>query len=101
MLFVNICACVSYCRNAGNPYLSPKHRKYVRKFKFIIVVWNFAFITKSLLSYEGITILDIDVEKQTEDNFWYSVETFANIMFTEIIPFYFVIDANLVKILTF
>lgn len=40
-------------------------------------------------------------EKTNEDsNFWYSVQTFINIMCTEICPFYFAIDKKIVKIFT-
>ena len=100
MIFVNICAIVSYCRNAGNPYLNEKNKKKVRYFKLVIMIWNFAFIAKFVFSSAGVTLLDIDKQTGASTDFWYSVETFANIMFTEVIPFYFVIDAKLVKILT-
>ena len=63
MIFVNICAIVSYCRNAGNPYLNEKNKKKVRYFKLVIMIWNFAFITKFVFSSAGVTLLDID--KQT------------------------------------
>ena len=59
MLFVNIYALVNYCRNAGSPYMNEKNRKYVRKFKVSVVVWNLAFIMKFLFTTLGSTILDI------------------------------------------
>ena len=99
MIFVNAQALVYYCRNAGNPYLSAKNKRYVRKFKTVVVIWNAAFITKFFMSSFGVSIVNIDENTPTDD-FWYSVETFANIMFTEIIPFYFVLDKKIVKIFT-
>ena len=60
MIFVNICAIVSYCRNAGNPYLTEKNKKYVRYFKLVMTIWNFAFIAKFMFYSVGITIADID-----------------------------------------
>lgn len=100
MVFLNVFALVNYCRNAGNPYLSTKNKKYVRKFKLLIVIWNVAFITKFFMSFFGVSIIDLSSESPTQNDFWYSVETFANIMFTEIIPFYFVLDKKIVKICT-
>lgn len=99
MLFLNGYALTNYCRNAGNPYLSEKNEKYVRKFKTVVVIWNVAFIIKFFMTSFGVTILDMDSET-TNDDFWYSVETFVNIMFTEIIPFYFVLDKKFIKIFT-
>ena len=100
MIFVNICALVSYCRNAGNPYLNDKTKKYVRRFKFVVAIWNLAFVIKIFLNSLGITIVDLhDDTIDAKDDFWYSVESFSNIMFTEVLPFYFVIDSKLVKIL--
>ena len=48
----------------------------------------------------GVSIVDIDSKTNKEDDFWYSVETFVNIMFTDIIPFYFVLDKKIIKIFT-
>ena len=100
MVFLNVFALVNYCRNAGNPYLTEKNKKYVRKYKIIIVIWNFAYIMKFFMSSFGVTIVDIDKQSEETDDFWYSVETFVNIMFTEIIPFYFVLDKKIIKIFT-
>ena len=99
MIFLNVFALAGYCRNAGNPYLNDRNKKYVRKFKVLLVVWNFAFITKFLITSFGTTILDIG-KGDSDNDFWYSLETFVNIMFTEIIPFYFVLDKKIVKIFT-
>ena len=102
MIFLNAFALVSYCRNAGNPYLTEKNKKYVRKFKLVIVIWNFAFLLKFVFSSVGVSVLDYDDKEKSEsdDDFWYSVQTFLNIMFTEIIPFYFILDKKIVKIFT-
>lgn len=100
MIFVNANALVSYCRNAGNPYLNEKNKKYVRKFKLVIIVWNAAYLAKFLFSSIGVTIVDMSESPPNEEDFKYSVETFANIMLTEIIPVYFVIDKKIIKIMT-
>jgi len=101
MIFLNGFALVNYCRNAGNPYLSEKNKKYVRNFKLVIILWNLAFITKFFMSSFGVNIIDIQmIEDPSQNDFWYSVETFANIMFTEIIPFWFVLDKKIIKIFT-
>lgn len=101
MLFLNVFALTNYCRNSGNPYLSERNKKYVRKYKVLIVIWNFAFILKFFMTTFGVTILDLnDKDPEGDNDFWYSLETFVNIMFTEIIPFYFVIDKKVVKIFT-
>ena len=100
MIFVNANALVSYCRNAGNPYLNEKNKKYVRKFKVVIIVWNVAYLAKFLFSSIGVTIVDMSESPPNEEDFKYSVETFANIMLTEIIPVYFVIDKKIIKIMT-
>ena len=100
MIFVNANALVSYCRNAGNPYLNDKNKKYVRKFKVVIIVWNVAYLAKFLFSSIGVTIVDMSESPPNEEDFKYSVETFANIMLTEIIPVYFVIDKKIIKIMT-
>ena len=100
MLCLNIYALVSYCRNAGSPYLNDKYRKYVRKYKVVVVIWNFAFILKFILSIFGQTIFYQNDSKSEENDFWYSVITFCNIMFTEIVPFYFVLDKKIIKIFT-
>lgn len=65
----------------------------------VVVIWNVAFIIKFFMTFFGVSIVDID-EKSTVDDFWYSVETFVNIMFTDIIPFYFVLDKKIIKIFT-
>ena len=100
MLFLNVFALAGYCRNAGNPYLNDRNKKYVRKFKVLLVVWNFAFIIKFFMTSFGTTILDIGESGDSDNDFWYSLETFVNIMFTEIIPFYFVLDKKIIKIFT-
>ena len=75
MIFLNAMALVSYCRNAGNPYLSEKSKKYVRKFKVVLVIWNLAFIVKFIMSSAGSTILDIkSTDAENNDDFWYSLE---------------------------
>ena len=105
MCLTNINALVWYCRNAGNPYYNDKFKKYVHKFKFVVVYWNFAFITRLVLSNSGVNITDFDASTSDDpdvdpDDFWYCVETFACIMISEIIPLYFVIDAKFIKIFT-
>ncbi len=60
LLFLNIHASISYCRNAGNPYLNARNKKYVRKYKYVIVIWNIAFVIKILISFLGVTILSIE-----------------------------------------
>ena len=99
MIFLNEFALVGDFRNAGNPYLNERNKKYVRKFKGLLLIWNFTFIAKFLLSTFGTTILEIGEEPETND-FWYSLEAFCNILFTEIIPFYFVLDKKIIKIFT-
>ena len=98
--FLNVFALVNYCRNAGNPYKNDKFKKYVHKYKAVIIMWNLAFIVKFILSFCGITVIDFTEEHDQVDDFWYSVETFLNILFTEIIPFYLVMDKKFVKIFT-
>ena len=104
MCILNINALIWYCRNAGNPYHNEKFRKYTHKVKFVVVYWNFAFIVKLILSNAGVNITDFDGTSDnpdiSSDDFWYSVETFANIMISEIIPLYFVIDYKFIKIFT-
>ena len=56
MIFLNVFAMVNYCRNAGNPYQNERYKKYVRKYKVVVVIWNFAFILKFMLSIFGQTI---------------------------------------------
>ena len=60
MIFLNAFALTNYCRNAGNPYLNEGYKKYVRKYKVIVVVWNLAFILKFFMTTFGVTILDLD-----------------------------------------
>ena len=60
MLLMNAQALTLYCRNAGNPYINNVFKKKVRKYKIIIVVWNFAFILKFFLSIFGTTVLELD-----------------------------------------
>ena len=60
MIILNGFALVNYCRNAGNPYLSEKNKKYVRRYKIVIVVWNLAFIIKFFMASFGVTLLDYD-----------------------------------------
>jgi len=103
LLMLNVNALTNYCRNAGNPYINDRNKKYVRKYKFLIIIWNFAFILKFFFTVFGVTILDLDentTDDRSENDFWYSLETFVNIMFTEIIPFYFILDKKIVKIFT-
>ena len=100
MIFLNVFALVGYFRNAGNPYLNDRNKKYVRKFKVLLLIWNFAFLTKFLFSIFGTTILDIGENESENNDFWYSLEAFCNILFTEIIPFYFVLDKKIIKIFT-
>jgi len=97
---MNAQALTLYCRNAGNPYINNLFKKKVRKYKTIIIVWNLAFILKFFLSIFGTTVLEMDDKQSKDENFWFSVEMFINIMFTEIIPFYFVLDKKIVKIFT-
>ena len=91
-----------YCRNAGNPYLNDKYKRYVRRYKCVVIFWNFAFICKFFLTTAGATIADIEErgESTEEDDFWYSVESFINIILTEVIPFYCVLDRKIVKTMT-
>ena len=49
-----------YCRNAGNPYLNDKYKRYVRRYKCVVIFWNFAFICKFFLTTTGSTIADIE-----------------------------------------
>lgn len=100
IILLNINALAMYCRNAGNPYLNDKCKRYVRNYKCVIIFWNVAFIIKIVLSSSGATIADIETAPGDTDDFWYSVEQFANILLTEIVPFYFVIDRRIVKIMT-
>ena len=100
MLIMNIQSIMYYCRHSGNPYLNRKYAKYVHKFKAVVIIWNLAFILKILMSFFGVTALTLDAKTDEDTNFWYSVETFINIMFTEITPFYFAIDKKIVKIFT-
>ena len=101
MVFLNVFALVNYCRNAGNPYLNDKNKKYVRKFKGAVVAWNLAYIVKIVMSGTGVNLVDASKNKDhTADDFTYSLETFINIMFTEIVPFYWVLDVKIVKIFT-
>ena len=60
MCIVNINALVWYCRNAGNPYRTEKYKKYLHKFKFVVVYWNFALIAKLIFSNVGVNITDFD-----------------------------------------
>ena len=102
MVFFNINATVSYCRNAGNPYLNEKCKKYVRKYKGVLVIWNLAFIAKFFFSSKGTMIVQTpdDDDNKSADDFWFSLATMSEILFTEIIPFYFVIDNKFIKIFT-
>ena len=102
MCFLNTNALLSYCRNTGNPYLNEKMKKYVRIFKFVIVVWNFAFVMKFFFSTLGVTTTDIvsGKEKNAKQDFRFSLETMSNILFTEVLPLYFVIDNKFIKIFT-
>lgn len=100
MIFLNSFALVCYCRNAGNPYLNAKNKKYVRRFKWVVVVWNFAFITKFFMDTLGINNVIIYNDHTDGADFFYCVMTFASIMFTELIPYNFIMDKKIVKILT-
>jgi len=66
----------------------------------VLIIWNLAFLLKIFFSWFGVTALDMDEKTNEENNFWYSVQTFINIMATEICPFYFAIDKKIVKIFT-
>ena len=59
MVFLNTFALVNYCRNAGNPYLNPKYKKYVRKYKFVVVMWNIGFIIKFIMSSAGAALFNV------------------------------------------
>lgn len=96
MVFINALALVNYCRNAGNPYLNDLNKKYVRKFKLVIVTWNIAFMIKFAMSSFGVNIIQLDDEIPEEEDFWYSIETFAEILFTELIPYYTILDKKIV-----
>lgn len=74
IILLNINALAMYCRNAGNPYLNDKCKRYVRNYKCVIIFWNVAFIIKIVLSSSGATIADIETEGADTDDFWYSVE---------------------------
>ena len=100
MVVLNIQALVLYCRNAGNPYLNDKCKRYVRTYKCVVIFWNLAFVTKIFLSTTGSTIADIEEQSAESDDFWYSIEQFVNIIFTEVIPFYCVLDNKFIKIMT-
>ena len=99
LVFLNVHACVMYCRNAGNPYINDKCKKYVRKYKCVVILWNLAFIIKIVISTSGSTIADIEKKSANEDDFWYSIEQFVDIIFTEILPFYFALDKKIIKIM--
>ena len=58
MVFLNVFALVNYCRNAGNPYLNDKNKKYVRKFKAAVVAWNIAYIIRFVMSGTGVNLVD-------------------------------------------
>lgn len=101
LLFLNVTALVSYCRNSGNPYKCEKYKKYVRKFKVVVIIWNLAFVIKFFMTTLGVNIVDISENTGSEnDDFGYSLKTFANILFTELIPFYMVLDKKIIKIFT-
>ena len=51
MIFVNANALVSYCRNAGNPYLNEKNKKYVRKFN-VFKLPKILYRVEELLRYQ-------------------------------------------------
>ena len=55
------------------------------------------YIRSTPLASQSITMSE---SPPNEEDFKYSVETFANIMLTEIIPVYFVIDKKIIKIMT-
>lgn len=59
LVFLNTWALVSYCRNAGSPYKNDRFRKYVRKYKTVIIVWNLAFIIRFFMTTFGVNIVDI------------------------------------------
>lgn len=66
----------------------------------MLIVWNIAFIIKFFMTSFGINIVDISDSSEESDDFGYSLKTFANILFTELIPFYMVLDKKLIKIFT-
>ena len=74
IILLNVQALSMYCRNAGNPYLNDKYKRYVRRYKCVVIFWNFAFICKFFLTTAGATIADIEEQGETSDDFWYSVE---------------------------
>lgn len=59
MCVMNASAIISYCRNAGNPYLTEKKKKYVRHYKRVVVAWNFGYIIKFALSSAGVSVFDV------------------------------------------
>ena len=100
LVFLNVTALVSYFRNSGSPYKNDKFKKYVRKFKTVVIVWNLAFVIKFFMTTLGVNIVDISQSGPESDDFGYSLKTFANILFTELIPFYMVLDKKIIKIFT-
>lgn len=104
MCVMNVSAIISYCRNAGNPYLTDKNKKYVRHYKRVIVAWNLGYVVKFTMSNTGFSVVDFsdkgDPTKSTQDGFWYSAGLFLTIMFGEIIPFYLAIGGKFTKIST-
>lgn len=99
---LNVNMMVFYCKNAGSPYKDEKARSKIHAYSVVVGVWTVAFIFRFIFNFTSVNLLNIDqAEDGTDvDEFWFAVETFANILVTELIPFYFVVDRRFVKIFT-
>lgn len=92
---------VFYCRNAGSPYKNEKARKKIHNYAVVVGVWTVAFVLRFVFSFTSVkAIYTQDSVGTKQDSFWFSVLTFADILTTELIPFYFVVDAKFMKMFT-
>jgi len=101
-IILNVNMTVFYCRNAGSPYTDPKARKKVHVYAWTVGIWTVAFIGRFIFNLTQPSLLNYDQSEivTEDDEFIFSIETFANILITELIPFYFVIDRRFVKMFT-
>ena len=99
---LNVNMTVFYCKNAGSPYKNDKARSKIHAYSVVVGVWTVSFIFRFIFNFTSANLLNVgNAEEMSDiDEFWFAVETFANILITELIPFYFVVDRRFVKIFT-
>jgi cytochrome c oxidase subunit IV len=93
---MNLNQIVWYLKLAGLPYKSRKHYYYVRKVGIGCLVWSLAFIFKLIAAGFGVSLFQENLE--SVDVYQACVLGFTDFV-TIVIPYYYVIDSDFVKIM--